>query len=67
MGFLNNNKAGIGAATQLGGLALSAYNTFGPGAKLQKKQSQLLDQQIASNKNSLAQKAALDAAWAKNA
>lgn len=66
MDFLNNNMKGIGAATQLGGLALSAYNAFGPGRDMYKKQSQLLDQQIASNRNSLAQKAALDAAWAKN-
>lgn len=67
MDFLNDNKAGIGAATQLGGLALTTYNAFGPGKELHDTQMKSYNNQIKAQENSLAKQAALDAAWAKHA
>lgn len=66
MDWLNNNAKGIGVAAQVGGLALSGYDTlFGDTAKKNKKQMQLLDQQIANNADIVRRRKDLDTAWAK--
>lgn len=64
--WFNNNAKGIGVAAQVGGLALSGYDTlFGDTAKKNKKQMQLLDQQIANNADIVRRRKDLDTAWAK--
>lgn len=66
MDWLNQNKAGIGAGLGLAQLGLGAYSTFfGQGKDRFDKQMQLMDQQIASNKDKLERRDALNKAWAQ--
>lgn len=65
IGWLGKNKDGIGTAMGLGGLSMNAYSQFfGQGKDYYDKQMQLLDQQIASNKDKLERRQDLNEAWA---
>ena len=66
MNWLNTNAKGLGTVANVGGLGLSAYDTFfGDTAKTNKLNQTLLKQQIASNKESMADKQAFQDTWAK--
>ena len=66
MDWLNTNAKGLGTVASIGGLGLSAYDTFfGDTAKKNKLNQTLLKQQIASNKESMADKQAFQDTWAK--
>ena len=66
MDWLNTNAKGLGTIAGIGGLGLSAYDTFfGDTAKNNKLNQTLLKQQIASNKESMKDKQAFQDNWAK--
>lgn len=61
MDWLNTNSKGIGTLAGVGGLGLSAYETFlGNTAKTSKKNLKLLDQQIANNDYTMGKKKEFD-------
>lgn len=65
MNFMNTNAKGIGTGLQAIGLGASLYDSFwGDSAKMNKKNMQLLDQQIASNADTIANTKAVRKAWA---
>ena len=65
MDWLNNNAKGLGTAASLAGLGMNAYSTFfGQGKDYFDKNMTLLNQQIASNKESMADKQKFQDTWA---
>lgn len=65
MDWLGQNSKGLGTAMQGIGLGASLYNTFfGDGAKMNKKNMQLMDQKIASNKKSMKARDDFNKSWA---
>lgn len=66
MDWLNQNQKGLGTAMQGIGLASNLYSTyFGQGKKAFDKNMELLNQQIASNKELADRRTRLNDAWAK--
>lgn len=66
MDWLNTNAKGLGTIAGIGGLGLSAYDTFfGDTAKNNKLNQTLLKQQIANNKESMKDKQTFQDTWAK--
>ena len=65
MDWLNDNSKGIGTGIQAIGLGASLYDTFfGDTAEINDKNMQIMDQQIASNADTMANTKAVRAAWA---
>jgi len=65
MDWLGANAKGLGTIANIGGLGLGVYDTFfGDTKKMNKKNMKLIDQQIASNAQSMADRNKFNKNWA---